>query len=272
MQLLLRRCHGIAGFGQGKSQPVLPLLPVQFKSDPFLFPGAGEDLFCLCQIPDLHCLRYGLLRHLRSLFLEPLQVFPEIQPPAPLICLRRIRIRDPCRLQIQLYRRFHADGCQFFAHHCHVVMFPERLSRAFLTDLFQMRVGIFYTAVSHHQRRGSLFPDPRYTRDIVGGISHQRLQFDDLRRRHLINSFYVFGMIVLNLRHTLPGLRHPDHDPVRGDLQKIPVSGHDHRIKPPGFALLRRGAQKVVRLIALLHQKRNLHGRQQLLQHGDLLP
>ncbi len=173
---------------------------------------------------------------------------------------------------MKFHRRIHADRRKFFAHHRHIKVFPQRFSGALLFDLIHMGIGSLNITICSNQRRRPFFTDSRNARNIVGGIPHQRFQFNDLRRSHLIYGFYICRMIILDLRDALPGLRHPDQDPVRGDLQKIPVSRHNNRIQPFCLALSRHRPKQVIRLIALLHQKRNSHGGNQFLQNGNLLP
>ena len=272
MKLFLRRGHGITGCRQRKRQAVLFFLPAQLKGNPFSGSGLFKNRFCFLPVPDLLHLRFCFPDHLCSRLFKPLQIFAEIQSPAPFVCFRRIGIGTPGLLEIQNDRCIHADRRQLFAHNCHIIMLPKSFPGPFLPDLFHMGVSSFDVSISRNQRSRTFFSDPRNSRNVVGRIAHQRFQLDNLGRRDLISIYHILCVIILNLCHPFAGLGHPDHNLVCGNLQKIPVSGYDHRLKPFCLTFSGRSTQQIVCLIPLLHEQRDVHGLQKLLEHRNLLP
>ena len=163
------------------------------------------------------------------------------------------------------------DGGQRLAHDRHVIMLLQRIFRPVGLDLLHMGVGVFDIAVLNDQIRGGLLADARNAGDIVGRITHQGLQLDDLKRGHLIPVNDVLRVIILGLSHTSFRLWQADANMLGGQLQKIPVAGQYRHLHAQGLASFRHGSQEIVRLQTGLFHGRNAHGVQHVFQHRHLL-
>ena len=130
---------------------------------------------------------------------------------------------------------------------------------------------IFDAAVFHDQFCRRLLPHARKPRNVVRAVSHERLEFDDLRGRYLIFFFYIFCMKIFNGRLAAHRPRQSDHDTVGGKLQKVPVSRKDSDFHAFLFASFGYRAKKIVRFVPLLFDHRDAHGRQHFLQERYLL-
>ena len=134
-----------------------------------------------------------------------------------------------------------------------------------------MRVNIVQGAEAHHQLLRRLRPYLRHAGDIVGGISHERLEIHELLRRHLPLPYHILRIVILGLRPSPLRFRDPDLNMLPGDLQKVPVAGNQRHLHAVLFRTFRQGSQDIIRLKPRLLHGADPHGGEHLLHHGHLL-
>ncbi len=85
---------------------------------------------------------------------------------------------------------------------------------------------------------GILLSDPRYSRDVVGGVSDQRFVVYESGRFDSVALLDRFLVEDLGVRKRLPPNGSQDLDLRRHQLEGIVVPGDDHRLHPvlPGLA------------------------------------
>ena len=120
------------------------------------------------------------------------------------------------------------DGGKLFAHHRQIPVLLHGTGRSGRLDLVCMLMRIFNRMIFRNNLCRCLFSDARDSRNVVRGVSHQRLQINELRRSHLVFLLDVLCIIIFHLGASLLCLRNPDLYMLCGKLQKIPVAG-DHR-------------------------------------------
>ena len=136
----------------------------------------------------------------------------EFQPFHILVSLRRVKILKLCFFIFKRDRTGNADFSQFLAHNRQIVMLFQRFFRSGRLHLVQMRISILDASVSHDQICGCLLSNGRNARNIVGSITHQRLDINELCRCYLILPFHILRIVVMDLRRSAAGLRDPDLD------------------------------------------------------------
>ena len=132
-------------------------------------------------------------------------------------------------------------------------------------DLFHMCISIFNRTICYDQISCRFFTDSRHTRNIIRSITHQCLQFNDLRRIHLISFLHVSRIIIFNLCGSSFGLWHPDQHIVRCQLQQIPVTRYNNSVDSFFLTDSRRRSKEIISLKSFFHQKRNTHSLQNFL-------
>ncbi len=206
------------------------------------------------------------------LSVKPTKHVFELQLLEQLIGFRGIISLGPGLLIVQLQVTVRPDGGQLLAQIGQFPVLGQRFPDALFAHLLQMRIKIVNGTELGHQGNGCLFSHLGHPGNIVGGISHQRLQFNKLLRRHLVQGFHILRVIVLNLRPPHPGLGNPDFDTLRGNLQQIPVPGYQGHLHPPSLRLFGQSPQNIVRLQARLFHNGDFHGLKHFLHHRYLLP
>ena len=125
-----------------------------------------------------------------------------------------------------------------------------------------MLVCILNGAILYDQFGRCFLSDTRDPRDIVGGVSHQGLELNDLRRCYLIFLQNLLCMEILD-RCLAPGcLWQTDHNLVCRKLEKVTVSGKDCDIHPLFLTSERQCAKKVICLISCHGYGLDSHGRE----------
>ena len=120
-------------------------------------------------------------------------------------------------------------------------------------------------AVLREQGFRRLFPHARNAGDIVGGVPHQRFEFDDLRGFDPRFFFEIFRGEHFEIADAL--FREVNFGGVVHELEGIPVARDDGG---GDFFLLRHRADDVVRLQPLLFENIDLHCGEHFFQKGDL--
>ena len=171
--------------------------------------------------------------------LKPGQHLFEFQLFKPEIGFRRIQLSHPGSLHVKRKIRMGFDGSQGLAHLRQVIMLRQRVLRPLRFDLLQMGVGVLNAPVGGDDIRRPLLPDPRHPGDIVRAVAHQRLDVDELLRRHLVALQHIRRVIVLDLGPGPFGFGNTDLHLLRGQLQKIPIPGdnadlHAGSLRPHG--------------------------------------
>ena len=139
-------------------------------------------------------------------------------------------------------------------------MLRQRFLRPLGLNLFHMGKGIFDAAVGGDDGACPLLPDSGHAGDVVGGVPHQGLHVDKLKRRHPIQGFHILRVIVLHRGRTLLRLGDPNADVFRRQLQKIAVARNHGNLPAHLLALFGHRAQDVVRLKAGQLTDGHLHG------------
>ena len=122
----------------------------------------------------------GLLRDF--FFRQPLEETVEFQFLVQ--CDQRIVVRllHAHLVEVHLHRHETVDRGQSLAHHSKLCVLFDFFAQCRLRNLVGMRQQIFYRMKLREQRDPCLFTDTRDPRDIVGAVSHQSLEVDELRR------------------------------------------------------------------------------------------
>lgn len=121
-----------------------------------------------------------------------------------------------------------------------------------LVDVFQHRL---HARELLKQLDGCFLANARDARDVVGGVAHETLEVDDLRRRDAESSLHSGGIKPFDLGDAFA--REQRVDVVGYELQEVLVTGDNHGLHARGVGKARDGADDVIRLV--LRQ----------LQHGD---
>ena len=75
-------------------------------------------------------------------------------------------------LPVIFYGTVNADGCQFLAEYCQIVVFQKRIFGFVWLNILHMSMGVFYASVFQKQFCGGLFPNAWKSGNVVRGISH----------------------------------------------------------------------------------------------------
>ena len=121
------------------------------------------------------------------------------------------------------------------------------------------------------QSHGGLFADALHTRDVVGGVAHQALHFDELLGLNAI--LFVDGIQIHGLRfaaaHGAGGQQHGGG--LTHQLQAVAVSRGQKAVVPAGLAGSGQRAQNVVGLPAFCRYLAVAQVGEQFFQDGHLL-
>ena len=231
---------------------------------------------CLCKhvfrlTKIFHCVKILFYLLIRCITLKSSQQILKLQLFEQGKGFRRVQIGKSRILQHKINWAVGIDRRQFFAEDCQIIVLQKSIFRLGRLDLLHMGTGILDRAIRHDQFGRRLFTDSRKSRNIVRGITHHRLQFNDLRRCHLILLQHFFCMVILDLRAGPLRLWYADHDVLCCKLQKIPVTGDHRNIQTFLFHPLCHRSKQVIRLIAFFHQKRYTHRRQHFFHDRHLL-
>ena len=114
-----------------------------------------------------------------------------------------------------------------------------------------------------------LFADARHAGDVVGVVAHQRLEIDELVRAQAV-AFGQFGNAIEDgfRRRAASGIENAN--PVRDELEHVPVAGQDQHIDVLRFGLARQCAQYVVRFIVGVGDDRDAKRVEKLLDAPQL--
>ena len=151
-------------------------------------------------------------------------------------------------------------------------MIPQRFFGFVRFDFFKMFMRILNRTVSSNNFCRRLFSNTRNSRNIICCISHQGLQFNNLRWCHLIRLKYFFCVIIFYLCFSALSLWNSDQHMICSKLQKITVTGQNCRIYPFLFCHSRNGSQQIICLISFHCNNGYLHCRQNLLDQRNLFP
>ena len=133
-------------------------------------------------------------------------------------------------------------------------------------------MGILNRPVSRNNFCRRLFSNTGNSRNIICGISHQGLQFNNLCRCHLICLKYFFCAIIFYLCFSALGLWNSDQHMIRSELQKITVTRQNCCIDPFLFCHSRNSSQQIICLISFHCDNSHIHCRQNLLDQRNLFP
>ena len=129
-----------------------------------------------------------------------------------------------------------------------------------------MVINILYAVVAPDQIAGALGTDAGNARDIVGAVALYRLDLYQLRRRHAVVLFDLFGRI-----ENIVAVGAEVHRRfVAHQLQAVAVSGGDHAHIAAVLAGCRERAENIVRLVALAGDKRVAQQAEQLPEQRHL--
>ena len=234
----------------------------------FIFKDAGADtcgavrLFKNClrffPVPDLMEGIFNLVGW--SFHIKPGKQVLKLQFLKPRICFLCIDIFQLCLCKFIGELCVDIDRGKLFTHNCQIPVLFHRIGSSWWFELISMRMRIFNGMIFHNDLCSRLFSDSRYARDIIGGIAHQRLQVNKLRRRHLIAFLDIRRIIIFHFRPSLPGLGDPDLNMVCGKLKKIPVSGNDGYFHPFFFTAGGKRPDQIVRFQACTLDGLDAHG------------
>ena len=125
--------------------------------------------------------------------------------------------------------------------------------------------GVF---IQQLQRR--FFAHPRDAGDIVAGIAHQAFPVRHLFGGNTEKRLHAGCVKEGAFGDALAGEQHPGA--IANKLQSVPVAGENHAIQPVFPAFAGKGAQNVVRLIALHGQNAQMHLRENFPDDAKLGP
>ena len=198
----------------------------------------------------------------------------ELQPREQPVQFRFVRRLHAAGLRRKIDRRFAADRRQIIGHIGVFFSLLELCAELFL-QLVQMCIDAVQRAVVEQQLRGRLRADARDARNVVGAVTHQRLQVDQMDG---IKAIFLpeAGRVIVDGN----GLRHLGRDKLDrhvlvDELQRIPVAGDDHAVPVFAPALPADRADDVVSFPTLTGENGDAHGAQHVLHdrhlHGQLL-
>ena len=219
-----------------------------------------------------------LRREVEARHIEALQERLQLQPLHKLegVCIEHVL--DAGVIIIEVDRGVNADGRKGLRQRGTLPLIDQHLRGLRLSRDLELRVA--------RQRRCMrrldgmvLRDDPlrrlrteaRHARDVIGGVPHQGLQVDELERRHVPLLHHIVRIVVIDRRHALRRLRKTDLDLLVRELQEVTVTRDDRHLHALLLAALRDGTEQVIRLVAALHEERNVHRPKHLLHQRDLL-
>ena len=179
------------------------------------------------------------------------------------------RARSERRFVRERFQRHIRKYCaQLIAQICQIFVFRQPGSEAVAGDVGQARIHpVKRTAGSDELCRG-LWPDSRHARDIVRTVALQRFQIYQLLRGQSAVHFRHFCPVV---QHVFPVARQHNVGAVADQLQRVPVSRQDHRMRPSCSAeFCRQRAKYVVRLVPRKFKSGNTHPVKQFFQQRHL--
>ena len=219
-----------------------------------------------------------LRREVEARHIEALQERLQLQPLHKLegVCIEHVL--DAGVIVIEVDRGVNADGREGLRQRGTLPLIDQHLRSLRLPRHLKLRVAGKCCLVCGFDRM-ILRDDPlrrlrteaRHARDVVGGVAHQRLQVDELERRHAPLLHHILRIVVIDRRHALRRFRQADLDLLIRELQEVAVTGDDRHLHALLLAALRDGTEQVIRLVAALHEERNVHRAKHLLHQRNLL-
>ena len=219
-----------------------------------------------------------LRREVETRHIEALQERLQLQPLHELegVCIEHVL--DAGVIIIEVDRGVNADGREGLRQRGTRPLIDQHLRGLRLPRDLELRVagkcclvrGFDGMVLRDDPLRG-LRTEARHARDVIGGVAHQRLQVDELERRHAPLLHHIVRIIVIDRRHALRRLRQTDLDLLIRELQEVAVTGDDRHLHALLLAALRDGTEQVIRLVAALHEERNVHRTQHILHQRNLL-
>ena len=219
-----------------------------------------------------------LRREVKARHIEALQERLQLQPLHKLegVCIEHVL--DAGVIVIEVDRGVNADGREGLRQRGTRPLIDQHLRGLRLPRNLELRVpgkcclvrGFDGMVLRDDPLRG-LRTEARHARDVIGGVAHQRLEVDELERRHAPLLHHIVRIVIVDRRHALRRLRKTDLDLLIRKLQEVAVTGDDRHLHALLLAALRDGAEQVIRLVAALHEERNVHRTQHLLHQRNLL-
>ena len=149
-------------------------------------------------------------------------------------------------------------------------VFRERVLGPIRGDLVNMFEDRFKRAPLADQRFGRFLADPGNARNVVRGVSHQRLVIGDQFRAEAVAIDDRRDVVIAKLAEPTRARKHRE-DVVVDELQEIAVAGDDDHVVPVVRCRTGEGADHVIGLVPWFLKDRNAKRRNQLANAIDLL-
>ena len=175
-------------------------------------------------------------------------------------------------LDTDIKRNVLIDGCKRFAHKGIVSAHTKLLTNRFgHINGLQLFVNGFDVSVLGNQLFRRFLADTFDTRNVIGGIAHQRLDINESLRLSAVFLTKGLRSEVQSLWTTHFGVSQQNSGILADQLQTVAVTGGNKALMSLILTLFRKGTEDIVGLIALLGYDKIAQIGQQFLDERQLL-